>query len=136
MRFLLAAVLASLPSLALTAQSLTVPMAPERVLDTVALFGFPLRIVQPVEADGYVVTEEFLLRDDLREPPTNLYYLVSIRPDGIYCSPGWHPQVVLPAAFRLPMTTWPIQGIHRLFLATAKGVEAQYPLPFATMRCG
>ena len=120
----------------LGAQSLTLPLSPERVLDTVAVFGYPLSIVQPVEADGYLVTEEFLLRDDLRgDQSTNLYYLVALHPDGIYCSPGFHPDVMRPPAFRPPLRVWLIQGIHKLIADGNRGSVAQYALPTARDRC-
>lgn len=123
------------PALA-PAQSLTQALVPERVLDTNVLFGFPLSIVAVVEADGWVVSEEFLLRDDIREGASNLYYVISLRPDGTaWCSPGAHPDVALSPPFRQALTVRPIQGIHRLFKAEAKGVEAQYPLPFVSYRC-
>lgn len=135
MRSIVALAMTLLASPAL-AQSLIVPITPQRVLDTTTVYGIAMTIVQPVEADGYLVTEEFLLRDDLRgDQSTNLYYLVSLRPDGAYCSPGWHPQIMSPPILRQRLTVWPIQGIHRLFAETAKGKMAQYPLPFITGRC-
>lgn len=137
MRTLLLCAVLVLPVAPAGAQSLTLPITPERVLDTTAVFGYPLTIVQPVEADGYVVTEEFLLRDDLRgDLSTHLYFVVSLHADGAYCSPGWHPQVMLPPSLRDPLQVWAIQGIHKLMQETGKGQIAQYPLPYVVDRCG
>lgn len=123
------------PALA-TAQALTRPQIPERVWDTRAAVGVPMSIVQPIEADGNPATLDFLLHDDLRgEASTRLYYTVSVRADGVYCSAGWHPRVLAPPSRRESLHVWFVGGQHKLIAVAAKGVIEQWPVPPALTRC-